>query len=66
MTLKRRKIKYAAIFFICWFALMALLVDGVITFRALADRVGSHALVETALWLIVLLPTWAVYRYTKE
>ncbi len=28
MKLKKRKIKYCAIFFICWFAFLAFLVDG--------------------------------------
>ena len=58
MKLKKRKIKYAAIFFICWFALLVFLVDGILKF--------PYALVEVALLLIVLLPTLAVYRLTKE
>ena len=57
MKLKKRKIKYAAIFFICWFALLVFLV---------VDYFGSYALVEVALLLIVLLPTLAVYKCTKE
>jgi len=32
MKLKKRKIKYAALFFICWFALLTILVDGVLKF----------------------------------
>ena len=66
MKLKKRKIKYAAIFFICWFALLVFLVDGVLKFQTLVDYFGSYALVEVALLLIVLLPTLAVYRLTKE
>ena len=62
MKLKKRKIKYAAIFFICWFAVLAFLID----FQTLVDYFGSYALVETTLWLLVILPTLAVYRYTKE
>ena len=50
MKLKKRKIKYAAIFFICWFALLVFLVDGVLKFQTLVD----------------FLPTLAVYRLTKE
>ena len=46
MKLKKRKIKYAAIFFICWFALMTVLVDGVLKFQSLVDYFGSYALVE--------------------
>ena len=66
MKLKKRKIKYAAIFFICWFALLVFLVDGVMEFQTLVDYIGSYALVEVALLLIVLLPTLAVYRLTKD
>ena len=66
MTMKRRKIKYSAIFFICWFALLVLLVDGVLKFQTLVDYFGSYAVVEVALMLLVLLPTLAVYRFTKE
>ena len=27
--MKKRKIKYSAVFFVCWFLLLVLLVDGV-------------------------------------
>ena len=66
MKLKKRKIKYAAVFLLCWFALWVFLVDGVLKFQTLVDYFGSYALVEVALLLIVLLPTLAVYRLTKE
>jgi len=66
MILKKRKIKYAAIFFFCWFALLVLLVDGVLNFQTLVDYFGSYALVEVSLMLLVILPTWTVYKYTKE
>ena len=66
MKLKKRKIKYSAIFFLCWFALLVLLVDGVLKFQTLVDYFGSYALVEVALLLLVLLPTLAVYAFTKE
>jgi hypothetical protein len=66
MKLKKRKIKYAAIFFICWFALLVFLVDGVLKFQTLVDYFGSYALVEISLLLLVILPTWAVYKFTKE
>lgn len=66
MKLKKRKIKYAAIFFICWFALLVFLVDGVLKFQTLVDYFGSYALVEVTLLLLVILPTCAVYRFTKE
>lgn len=62
----KRKIKYAAIFFICWFALLVFLVDGVLKFQTLVDYFGSYAFVETALLLMVILPTIAVYKFTKE
>ena len=66
MKLKKRKIKFAAIFFICWFALMVFLVDGVLKFQTLVDHFGSYALVETTLLLLVILPTLVVYKLTKE
>ena len=64
--LKKHKIKFAAIFFICWFALMVFLVDGVLKFQTLVDHFGSYALVETTLLLLVILPTLVVYKLTKE
>ena len=66
MKLKKRKIKYTALFFICWFALWVFLVDGVLKFQTLVDYFGSYALLEVALLLLVILPTSAVYRLTKE
>ena len=66
MKLKRRKIKYAAIFFLCWFAFLVFLVDGVLKFQTLVDYFGSYILVEVSLLLLVILPTLAVYRFTKE
>ena len=66
MKLKKRKIKYTAIFFICWFALLVILVDVVLKFQTLVDYFGSYALVEVGLVLLVILPTVAVYIFTKE
>ena len=66
MKLKKRKIKYSAIFFLCWFAALVFLVDGVLKFQTLVDYFGSYALVEISLLLLVILPTWAVYKLTKE
>ena len=66
MKLKKRKIKYTAIFFICWFAFWVFLVDGVLKFQTLVDYFGSYALVEIALLLLIIIPTIAVYKYTKE
>ena len=66
MKLKKRKIKYSAIFFICWFAFLVLLVDGVLKFQTLVDYLGSYALVEIVLLFLVFLPTLAVYKITKE
>ena len=65
MKLKKRKIKYSAIFCICWFAVLVFLVDGVLKFQTLVDFVGSYALVELILLLLVIVPTWVVYRFTK-
>jgi hypothetical protein len=66
MKLKKRKIKYAAIFGICWFALLVLLVDGVLKFQTLVDYFGSYALVEITLLLLVIIPILAVYVLTKD
>ena len=66
MKLKKRKIKYAVIFFICWFVLLVFLVDGVLNFQTLVDFFGSYILVEIALLLLVILPTWTIYKFTEE
>ena len=66
MRLKNRKIKYSAGFFLCWFALLVFLVDGVLKFQTLVDFFGSYILVEIALLLLVILPTWTVYKFTEE
>ena len=66
MKLKKRKIKHAAIFFICWFAFLVFIVDGVLKFQTVVDYFGSYMFVEVALLLLVILPTLAVYRFTKE
>ena len=66
MKLKKRKIKYAALCSLCWFAVLVFLVDGVLKFQTLVDYFGSYALVEITLLLLVILPTFAVYRLTKE
>ena len=66
MKLKKRKIKYAAIFFLCWFGFLVFLVDGVLKFQTLVDYVGSYVIVEVVLLLLVILPTWIVYSFTKE
>ena len=64
--MKKRIIKYSAIIFLCWFVLLVFLVDGVLKFQTLVDYFGSYAGVEVALLLLVLLPTLAVYAFTKE
>lgn len=66
MKLKRRKLKFALIFFVCWFALWVLIVDGIIGFQKLLDIVGSYALLESALILLVTIPAVIVYILTKE
>lgn len=66
IKLKKRKIKFAAIFFLCRLAFLVILVDGILKFQTLVDLFGSYALVEVTLWLLVLLPTVAVYLFTKE
>ena len=66
MKLKKRKLKFAAIFFVCWFALFVLLVDVILKFQTLVDYFGSYWFVEISLILLVILPTLAVYIFTKE
>ena len=66
MKIKKRKIKYAAIFFICWFAQVLQNVVVIGKFQTLVDYFGSYTLVEVSLLLLVILPTWAVYKFTKE
>ncbi|MCQ2130031.1 MAG: hypothetical protein MJY94_01400 [Bacteroidales bacterium] len=66
MKLKRRKIKFASIFFVCWFALWVLIVDGIIGFQTLLDKVGSYAILESVLILLVLIPAVFVYIMIKE
>jgi hypothetical protein len=66
MKHNKRKLKYAFIFFICWFAFLVLLVDVILKFQTLVDFFGSYILVETMLLLLVILPTLAVYKFTKE
>ena len=66
MKLKKRKIKFAAIFFICWFGVIVLLVDGIIGFQSLVDYFGSYAFVEITLLLLVTLPTLFIYKFVKE
>ena len=66
MKLKKRKIKYSALFFLCWFGLLVFLIDGVLKFQTVVDFFGSYALTEVVLLLLVLIPTLAVYKFTKE
>ena len=66
MKFKKRKIKYAASFFICWFVFLVFLIDGVLKFQTLVDYFGSYALLEVALLLLVILPTLTIYKFTKE
>ena len=66
MKLKKRKIKYAGIFLLCWFALLVVLVDGVLKFQTVVDYFGSYAWAEITLLLLVIIPTLIVYRFTEE
>ena len=66
MKLKKRKLNFAAVFFVCWFALLVLLVDVILKFQTLVDYFGSYWFVEISLILLVILPTLAVYIFTKE
>ena len=64
--LKKRKIKYAAIFFVCWFALLVILVDGVLKFQTLVDYFGSYAVVEVGLLLFIGVPLRYVQRIANK
>ena len=66
MKLKKRKIKFAAIFGVLWFAFLVLIVDGILKFQTLVDYVGSYAVVEISLILLVILPTVAAYTLGSE
>ena len=66
MKMMKRKIKYSAIFLLCWFAFLVFLIDGVLKFQTLVDYFGSYALVEVTLLLLVIIPTLGVYKFTKE
>jgi len=66
MKLKKRKIKFASIFFACWFSLWVLIVDGIIGFQTLLEKVGSYVILESVLILLVLIPTVVVFIMTKE
>ena len=66
MKLKKHKIKYSAIFCLCWFAVLVIMLDGILKFQTLVDYFGSYALVEILLLLLVVMPTIAVYKLTKE
>ena len=66
MKLKKRKVKYSAIFLLCWFGFLVILIDGVLKFQTLVDYFGSYALVEISLLLLVIIPPITVYRITKE
>lgn len=66
MKLKKRKIKYASIFLLCWFALLVFLVDGIVKFQTLVDYFGSYAWAETVLLLLVIIPTLIVYKFTDD
>ena len=66
MKLKKRKIKHASIFLLCWFTFLVFLVDGVMKFQTLVDYFGSYAWAETGLLLLVIIPTLIVYKFTEE
>jgi len=62
-----RKIKYTLLFFICWFALLTFIVDGVLKFENVLHFFGdSYAITETTLIALVLVPTAIVYIFTKK
>lgn len=62
----KRKIKFASIFFVCWFALWVLIVDGIIGFQTLLEKMGSYVILESVLIMLVIIPTAVVYIMSKE
>ena len=66
MKLKKRKLKFVAISGLCLFVLLVILVDVVLKFPRVVDFFGSYALTETVLILSIVIPTVAVYCFTKE
>lgn len=66
MKLNKRKLKFSLLFFVCWFAFWVFIVDGVIKFQNMLDVVGSYAVLETTLILLVTMPAVLVYMFTKE
>lgn len=66
MKLKKRKLKFAVLFGLCWFAVLVLVVDGVLGFERVVGWFGGYAWAEVALWLAVLLPTAAVFKCTRD
>ena len=62
----KRKIKFASIFFVCWFALLVLIVDGIIGFQTLLEKMGSYVILESVLIMLVIIPTAVVYIMSKE
>ena len=65
MKLKKRKIKYSVIFFLCWFAFLVILVDGVLKFQTLVDYSGSYAIVEVALLLFFSTDIGSLHIYKR-
>ena len=64
--LKKRQIKYAAIFFVCWFALLVILVDGVLKFQTLVDYFGSYAVVEVGIAAVHRCPLTVRTTYCQQ
>jgi len=62
-----RKLKFSLIFLVCWFALMTLLVDGILKFNNVLNFFGgSYLLTETILLSVVFVPAILVYLFTKK
>ena len=43
-----------------------LIADGIIGFQTLLEKVGSYAILESVLIMLVIMPTVVVYIMTKE
>lgn len=48
--------------FLLWFGLLFFIVDGLVFFPIIAEKLG-YVLTETLLWVLVLVPAFLVAKY---
>jgi len=64
--MNKRKLKITIPFFICWFAVLIFIIDGLGQFPKILNFFGgSLVLTEIFLWAVVIIPTVLVYCFTK-